>query len=159
MIHPNEQIKMMPLITWAGMTCFSHCSLVTLEWGHNTWHDVHCRDCLVYATFSVADPKMDPVLVFLFTSHAKHISFFLYNVNVNTFLCISCKTLFFFHIHIVKQLLCKAFKFLFFIVMPWCYFSHLLPLPATSHPKTAGGVKHSPTWLLSHAKHSPMINQ
>ena len=48
---PNEQIKTMPLITQAGVTCFSHHSLITLEWGHNTWHDVHCRDYLMYASF------------------------------------------------------------------------------------------------------------
>ena len=36
----NEQTKAMPPITCARMTHFSHCSLVTLKWGHNTSHYV-----------------------------------------------------------------------------------------------------------------------
>ena len=56
------------------MTCFLHCSLVTLEWDHNTSH-VHTADIFDVTTFSVADPKMDPdfFLYNNFVLHAKQL--------------------------------------------------------------------------------------
>ena len=69
----------------------------------------------MYTTFSVADPKTEPLL-FHFTLHAKHL-----------YIYIIVKHLLYVFI-VIPMFLCKMLAFL----------NNLLPLPATSHPKTAG---------------------